>query len=84
MQCSSHRAAQRHHAAQAKPAGPREDGDVSSTMVGEPGTVLDPELHKRANDNAAAMLFVELLFWTPARMSEEVRDVYCWEVGSSK
>ena len=53
-------------------------------MVAEPDTVLDPELHKRANDNAAAMLFVELLFWTPARMSEEVRDVYCWEVGSSK
>ena len=26
------------------------------------------------------MLFVELLFWTPARLSEEVRDVYSWEV----
>ena len=52
-------------------------------MAAGPDTVLDPELQKRADDNAAAMLFVELLFWTPARMSEEVRDVYCWEVGPS-
>ena len=25
------------------------------------------------------MLFVELLFWSPARLSEDIRDEYNWQ-----
>lgn len=53
--------------------------EVASEEV-ESRARLDLELRSRADDNAAAMLFVEMLFWTPARMSEDVRDIYCWEV----
>ena len=38
------------------------------------------ELQQRAKSAAASMMFVELLFWTPARLAEVVRDEYNWQV----
>ena len=38
------------------------------------------DVQRRARASAASMLFVELLFWTPSKLSEDIREDYCWQV----
>ena len=61
--------------------GDEQEDTAAARPVGQ--TEEQKRVEAVAKRGAAAMLFLELLFWKPAALAAEIRDEYNWRVGKA-